>query len=305
MRYRAAVHKEQLHPTGLCGFVLDELSCPGLPSFSPVSVFEAGSNVLIYRRALVEPVRLRLFHLATEPVPVLGDLRALFQMSYSSMDVLGEESVISVLNVAFTDSLFVSGAILYPRFEPYLRAAGFRRSVLLCDPNRVFAAALLHLRRLGRFGGAEGGWRSLGRRGPIAAFAECDLTDPAAIGRALLRLSTDDARLLADPLTRMLSARSRDESLDDFHLGTALENLAGFEVIGFDDQEGSFVDEVCGLAGCTRAAAGARPLDPADFAAVTVAVAHCEIAQEYLQFDAALRSEAREAIARAATVGRF
>lgn len=297
-RYRRTLKEERLHATGICGFVVDQATCPELRPGEGVALYEEGSNVLIYRRASAGDLVTRHFHLETEPALPLGDLRGLFQMSYGSVEFLGEESVVSILSIAFTPSVFVSGAVLYRRFEPYLKSGGFRRSILLGDPGRALAARLIGVKDLSRQEGARAGWRSLGRAALIESFSNIDLTDAGALTRAFLRLPDEAILTLADPLTRQLAGRDAQDALRDEHVGTALDSLASFDAIGFDDDRSAFLRTVESMLG-PGVNLGSEPADPPGLFAVAAALELCSPASDLVQLDQTVVATAREAFAEA------
>lgn len=297
--YRRRLREERLHATGICGFVVDEATCPDLLPGAGVSIFEEESNVLVYRRATTESVPIRHFHLETDPSLSLGDLRDLFQISYGSVEFLGEESVVSLLNIAFTPSVFVSGAVLYRRFEPYLGSGGFRRSILLCDPTRALAARLLRAKEISRHGGARSGWRHLGMAEIVEGVATLDLTDANAVSRALERLSDDAVLTLSDPLVRRLAVRDSQDAVRDEHVGVALDSLASFDVIGFDDDLPTFVGSLEMLFG--RRLPGLDANGSPGLQAVADALDRSGPAIELGQLDRALVATTREALAQASS----
>lgn len=297
-RYRRALKEERLHATGVCGFVLDEATCPGLRAGEGVAVYEEESNVLVYRRTVAETLPMRLFHLDVEPSCPLGELRGLFQLSYGSVELLGEESLVGILGLAFTPSIFVSGAVFYRHFEPYLRGGGFRRSVRLGDPHRALASRLLRFKELSRQEGSRGGWRSLGRGELVAGFADVDLENSVALTRAFGRLSDEAVFHLADPLTRQLAGRDAQDALREEHVGAALDSLAGFDVIGFDEDRGAFVRMLGGLLG-SRVRLGPEAADMPDLRSVAAALEACGPALDLIQLDLSVVRSAREALAEA------
>jgi hypothetical protein len=140
-----------LHGTGFCGFLIDEGTCPGYTPESELELFDTDSNILLYRRTRFPTVALRLFHLDTQTVKTYPLDRAVsgsLQMIYTGVETIAEEALFNLIHLTF-ESIFVSGALLYRRYEPFIRQKGFSRSILLNDPYRELAGRLLRLKKLG------------------------------------------------------------------------------------------------------------------------------------------------------------
>lgn len=285
-----------LHATGLCGFVVDAASCPGLRDWGGVALFDEHSNTLIYRRPTELVSAARLFHLETGADAVVASaLGPRFQLAYGSAEFIGEETLVGILDIAFTSSVFVSGALRYRRFERQLRAAGFQCSILLGDPLRTLAATLLRLQAQARdFPGPER-WRRLGRERLVDQFATVDLSDRASLADGLDRLGVEALRSLADPVTRLLSATDPQQALGDSDVGTALERLAAFDLIGFEEDAETFAADL------DRLLADGRSTDLRidmrdDLAPVVEALATCGPAAGLVALDQDLVAAARDAI---------
>jgi hypothetical protein len=303
--FRNGLKASGLHETGTCGFLIDEQNCPGIAPGVELEFFDAESNMLVFRRTRRDPVPIRLFHLETQTSPIYRlerELSPLVQMSYSSAELVGEDTLVSIFNLSFTESVFVSGALNYRRYEPYMRTKDYRRSVLLGDPHRELAARLLRLQALGRAGGASGGWKSLGQASLIEALGDTDLQDSAALGKTLRAMKEEDFLRLGNPTTRKLVANSADEPVEEHQVGVALGTLADFDVIGFEDDLETFiwnVEAVVGGATLSRDRAEAPP----DLDAVTDSVMACKAARPLVRLDALLLDLARQAVERAGTAG--
>lgn len=298
---RADVMAQGVHRTGQCGFLVDAEICPGLTADVDVEFFDAGSNLMVFRRARPHHLPVRLFHLETQANPIYSLYQHLchrIQMSYGFAEFIGEDTIRMIFHIQSSDSIFMSGALSYRRYEPIMRANAFKRTILLSDPYRELASRLVQLKALARAGGAEGGWKGLGRPGLIAEFAEVDIRDPGALARAMRNLSPESFTLLANPTMRQIVANTAEESIDDHMVAVALGMLAEFDVIGFDDDLETFVwqlEALIGAEGMPRQAADTPP----DLEATLAAVKACRPVQELIRLDLALFDLARQAAERA------
>jgi hypothetical protein len=290
-----------LHATGLCGFVIDRAACNDLRSGLPLTIFEERSNVLVYRRRPADCIPVRLLHLETQSVPVYPvhrELSPFFQMSYSSAETIGEDTLAGILGIGFTDSTLVSGALGYRRYEPHLRGSDMRRAILLCDPYRELAARILRYRDLAAGGsGASAGWRALGQERLVRAFEGVNPARPRSLGRALTRLADEDFLALANPTTRLLSVRGPGEFLDERHAEAALDSLASFDVIGFDDDLFSYLDALQALTG-RRDLLRQRHPEPEDLVVAAHALSQTPSAEDLVRLDSLVMRLARDALAR-------
>jgi hypothetical protein len=288
-----------LHETGICGFVIDAQACPGFAPGVDLEVFDARTNLLVYRRCRQEPLPLRLFHLETQTAPIYPlawELTLLLQMIYGSAEFIGQDTLAGIFNLGFTESVFVSGALSYPRYHPHLRARAFRRSVLLGDPNRELAARLLQLQALGRAGGGDGGWRSLGQPDLAAALSDADLRDPDVLEARLRTIPEETLIRLDNPTTRQFIARAPDVPIAEDVVAIALGALAEFDVVGFTDDLDAFVWDIEALLG-RRGLSRAEAEGPPDLDAVTYAVSAGNTAQALVRLDIMLLDLARQAVA--------
>ncbi|MBV9077658.1 MAG: hypothetical protein JO048_09250 [Methylobacteriaceae bacterium] len=295
---RPALLRDRRHPSGRCGFEIRR----GDPLFDDdrLMLFEAGSHMLVYRRAPANPIEVRLYFQQTQSSPVYDlerELRPLFRMTYGACETVAEEALRSILGLDFTPSLLVSGLVPFRRAEPFVAAPRFRRVTLLSEPYREPASRILRIRALAEHATPGAAWRRLGQGPLIDALARVDLGSRRALDRALARL-TDEARLLlADPVTRLLAARIPGEILDERHAQIALERLAGFDLVGFDDDLSTFLSGLEGLIGAPGALRQ-RPRDPPELVELSALLATCPAAEPLLRLDTRVLSLAREALGR-------
>jgi hypothetical protein len=131
----------------------------------------------------------------------------------------------------------------------------------------------------------------------MQAVSGVDLSDPGAIGRALKRLSDDDFFALANPTVRKLSVKVVNEPLQSHHVGQALDSLASFDLVGFEDHLDDFFDgleALLGRGGLARAPQALPELDQ-----ITAALRMCRPARELVLLDEHLTLLARGAFEKA------
>ncbi len=289
-----------LHTVGHAGFRMDETVDPALVAGEPYELYELASNTLIFRRVPGADLPLRIFHLETQTHPVYALSRHLspwIRMIYGHLEMMTHETLSSIVRVDWP-SVLLSGGTFYRNYEAALRQREYIRVALLSRPEREFAAKLLRIKALAEVPANRTGWRTLGQGALMAALAEVDLTNPAALGRVLGRLDDEAAMTIANPTTRKLVANLPNLPLDKHHVGSALSSLATFDLVGFDDDLDGFVDTLealLGLDGLSREAlAGPPELD-----AVVDSVAECRAAHELMDLDEGVFELARTAFDKA------
>ncbi|MBV9075947.1 MAG: hypothetical protein JO048_00500, partial [Methylobacteriaceae bacterium] len=179
---------------------------------------------------------------------------------------------------------------------------GFVRSTILSDPIRELAGTLLQLRRLRREGFETGSWRHLGASSAMLALGEFDLTDAAELGRAVKRLDDHSFNMLANPLVKRFGAKLQDEALLPAHLARALDAIAEFEIIGFDDDLPAYRDLLAAYLERDLALGEPKPEDP-EFGLVVSALAQCRPALELVSLDYEFYDRVRDAYERTTAQG--
>lgn len=292
---RADVKAANLHPTGLCGFHLKDGDVDGYVSDMPLEIYEADSNILMYRRAEQTFAKAQIYHLETQTFPVypLGrPLGARIQMIYSNIELIGDQSRAYLIHTPF-DSLLISGAALYPTMQPFLTPA-FVKCVLLSDPLREVASRLMLAKALAAVREEGATWRTLGMDDLIDVVVEADLTDPRALARALNKMSDETFYALANPTTRKLVSKLHTDKIGAQHLGSALDTLADFQVIGFDDALDTYRRDLTERLDLD-AFPPATESEPAGLAAVMATLRLCAISDELVDLDRAVLDTARSA----------
>jgi hypothetical protein len=242
------------HPSGRCGFRIDEAMIPGLAQIGDLELREAETDVLVYRRHHPEnAVPHRLFRLETHILPLwrLDDvLEPEFHMWYKGVDRYGRETATQIFCFDQYPSLYVSGRLLLKSYEYYL-GKGFKTIAILRDPYDELAERILILKHIGPHAEKLLGLRDALTFEPVIAcleelerFAEPDLK------RFFRTLPAVAVAALANPLVRQLTSHSPDEMPGHSSLAAALDALASFEILGLRSNAGLFLhalSDLCGL----------------------------------------------------------
>lgn len=295
--FRGDIKASGFHPTGHCGFTLDAETLPLIATEEDFDVLDVASNTLLYRRSRSADVTVRLFNLETQTLPVYPIARSLFpmvQMVYTGVETIAEEALVSIMRTPWL-SVLVSGGLLLKNYEGSLAwGQGFSRTILLSDPARELAARLMRAKSLGTELEGERGWRGLGQEPLIAALAGVDLGDPAALGRALRKLDDEQFFALGNLTTRKLVAKGYDAPMEKHHVGLALDSLAAFDLVGFEDDLDAYVDGLEAMLGRTGLPRDTVP-GPSELPRVMEALAQCRPAADLLELDEVVYGQARAA----------
>ena len=244
-QYRPLLKEQGLHDTGVCGFALDEKLFKGLANAKDLAIFDEDTDLLIYRRRPVAKlVELKLFRIETRLLR-LGALNKIlesrFQMNYSGLELLPEETVISILAIPFTNSIYATGRVFVRAFEHQSRDRGFISAILIRDPFYELAERLLALKWVGGTQGAHV-MPYIGKPGQAAARAlrHVDLASVKSIEDCLIDLDREPAVVLINTLTRQLATKGSIDTLDKFSVSAALDTLSEIDVVGLSSDIENF-----------------------------------------------------------------
>lgn len=285
-RFRPDLKDLRIHSTGNCGFLMTPENLPEMAGDDPFEIYEAESNLLVYRRAPKDCLRTRVLFLHGQMMERCNLVRHLsndFQMVYSDVEFIPEEALIHIF-YGFSTSCLVSGAFLFSNYRGMVERQEYIRTALLIDPVWELAASLSVLRTIAHTNPVSENWRNLGRDSLVAQFKDVDLTSPGEINRAIKQLGEHDYTMLCNPLVRRFSAKLIDEPIQPSHVPKALDAIADFEVIGFDDEFEAFrehlsdhLDRDCSMIEHEQATP--------QFAAIVEAVSRARSATEMLVHD--------------------
>ena len=236
-QYRPLLKEQGLHDTGICGFVLDDKIVRGLAEVKDLSIFDDDTDLLLYRRRpagqLLETKLLRIETQLLRSYAINDLLRSKFHMYYAGLELIAEETVISILAIPFTNSIYATGRIFIRAFEHQVRDRGFKSAILIRDPFEELAERLWVLKLAGSNRDAKF-TLFLGKnvQGPARTLRDVDLFSPEALENALLNLDEDSKAILTNSLIRQLTSRGSFDTLDRFAVSAALDTLAEIDIVG-------------------------------------------------------------------------
>ncbi len=239
------IRRNGWHATGQCIFILTDAEIPGLSTLRDLELYDADTNVRIYRRApQADFVQQRFLFINTGIRPETALQVALFphfRHCYFGLHLLTDEIATSILSTQMMPSAFLAGAVTVPRYENYMTPDQMLTGILVQDPYTEMATRMLWLK--GR--GAEAAdpatrWR-LGPLAEAAAFTDSyDLTDTRSLKRYFRMLPEPAYRLLFNPLMRQLGTRMPEDRLYPGNSIAAIEVLARLGVVGHHDRFEAF-----------------------------------------------------------------
>ncbi|MBD9510549.1 hypothetical protein IB265_27675 [Ensifer sp. ENS10] len=236
---RPAVVSSGRHETGRVGFRLDSDKIPHLGYRSRLSIREAKTGVLVYRRAQIDsPVQKKVFRLETQLFPMrkfdesCGDF---FQYRLDSIERFGHETSQQAFHMTFMESVYLSGRLLMKNYENYL-ANGFQGVVLLHNPYYEMGLRIFLLKRMATMALPFLGPRDQMILKPAAEyFADANLEDADALKRLLKRAPGKVTGVLRSPMTRQFAATSFEQTVTRRDAAPAIDLLSRFSVIGHVD----------------------------------------------------------------------
>ncbi|PTM44265.1 hypothetical protein C8P69_1347 [Phreatobacter oligotrophus] len=251
---RSALVDAGRHPTGLCGFSLDEQRIPDLNQIIDLEIRDVETDVLIYRRPKPSDISARIIQIYPELFPpraLIVQLDPLFQYSGLRLEVHGHETVTQFFHIRDCESLFFSGRFLFQNYEGWIEDR-FKPIIFVNDPYVVLAERLLVLSKINQVGRPE---LIIGERDamlfkPAIEFASSiDLQNAREVKAALKHVPEDVAVALADPTTRILTCSSPLEMPRTGCLAKSLDFLAGCAVVGIAEREELYADTIAELLG--------------------------------------------------------
>lgn len=230
-----------LHSTGNTGFGIDEANTPGLASFSEVSVREADSGVLIYRRCSnSKPLKLFVFDTTVNTensCSLYGCLAPHFALTYVTDEHYAFDTLFSILNNRFSRSILASGQLPIARYENVFQANDFVRAAIIRHPFETLAFKLCSLRELNARRTSNFALDLLEFADSVASVPA---VDPAEVQARLRRLSPASIAQIANPLIKAFACPV-DEVPNRAHIAVALDRLASFDLVGTHSDHGAFL----------------------------------------------------------------
>jgi hypothetical protein len=261
---RAALVAAGRHATGQCGFTIDETLVADLSRQEGLEIYDNETNILIYRRRPpTEVIQKRVFRLETHLIPLwrLDDrIERHFQYFHKGIERHGRETTTQVFVLSNSSSLYLSGRLVFKAFESYIDEK-FCCIAVLRDPYMELAERLLALKLVRKLANQLPllGARDMISYGPAIEFAETIEQDEKQLRRAFATMPKAAIANLANPLTRLLAARTPEEVPTKGAIATALGTLSGFSVVGLRERQDLFLAQIADLFGTSAETLPAMP----------------------------------------------
>jgi hypothetical protein len=258
---REAVRVSGRHATGRVGFRLDENNVPGLADRAELTIRDASSGLLVYRRGGRQWTRRRIVRLELQLVPFAAldrSLENLFQYAISRTERFGLETTLQVFHLNKASSIYLSGRLQIRAFEQFMER-GFDVVTMLTEPYFEMAERIAFLKRFSSIPELMFGPRDRMVLAPLAEhFAPVDLASPKSLRAALKTMDPVTARIIRSPLTRQLTTVLPDDEPARGAVAAGLDIISRFAVTGLRAHPETFTLPCAELLGID-AAAIARP----------------------------------------------
>lgn len=226
-----------VHATGLAGFSIDEQMIPDLGELGEFTLSEASTGLPIYRRynsAIHQHLKFMFIEVAAFPqVKIMRTLMPHFALRYPFMERCTLDTTNAVIAHNFSNSIFATGQINWPRHGSFAREKGFLTAAMVRDPFEELAERLLFLTYIAKQSSSPPVGSTYSELLPLVTST--DLGDPRAILASFRKISPEQRRLLRSPMTALLGS-TPDEDVQRRHVSVALDNLAQFDVVGTREQ---------------------------------------------------------------------
>jgi hypothetical protein len=288
------------HATGQCTFVVSEAEVPGLSEIPRLELYDADTNVLVYRRMPAEGQirqRVMLVNTGIEPEIVLQTaLFPYFQHCYFGIHKLPDEILSCVLAGPAAPSAFLSGAVTIPRYENFMTPDLMVTAILLQEPQIEMAARMRWLKARAADAADPGrSWR-LGPLAEAAAFADdYDFSDVKSLKRFFRMLPEPAYRLLYNPLTRQLGTRMPDDRLHPGNSIAAIEILARVGIVGHKTRFSAFASTLFDRLGIGTPIPTLPPV-PAETLALAERLKSVKAVEDMIVFDVAMSDAVKASV---------
>jgi hypothetical protein len=244
------------HLTGACGFLVTADMVPDLPKLMDVEIREAETRLPIYRRyAQGRDLQKKLFLFGCSVLPqrrLLDRIGSPFSLRYSNTERNGVETTVACIVNPGAQSVFMSGRSHVLRYDDVLKDKNFLRAALLRDPFQELAERLYFLNYLAREDGDAPLLYAHGLRSLIDLARDFPFSDPKGVAAAFRATSENQRRELMSPMTRVFGCEV-DEPPRHANVTQALNRLAGFDVVGVQENFPMFRDLLAGALGANVA----------------------------------------------------
>jgi hypothetical protein len=250
---RQAVVAAGRHQTGVCGFRIHEHILPGLAGMADLELYDADTNLLIYRRPNARHLTKKILRIETHLFPLwrLDDtLKPRFQYFARGIEALGRETTTQLFVLTHVNSIYLSGRILYNNYRHYVESH-FDTIFVMHHPYEEMAERLLVLGQIKKLGVDALGMRdSMSLHSTIEFAQSLPVHDEDALRKTLYKMPADVAHALSNPVVRQLTARTPDEMPPGRAVSTALDQLASFAIVGLRRQPETVLRAIAEMTEC-------------------------------------------------------
>ena len=233
------------HETGKCGFTIDSRLIGALTESDDLELFDAETNILVYRRHKHEHINKKLVRIETHLFPLWGIdavLEKRFQYSARAIENYGRETITQLFLLNDINSIYLGGKILYRNYAHSIES-GFETIIVLQDPYEELAERLLVLSKIRSVKGTIIDARERAALAPVIEFAEnLPIQDEKAFKRAIRRMPDNVVTHLVSPLVRQLTVAAPDDMPGGGAVAAALDVLAGATIVGDRAESASLAD---------------------------------------------------------------
>jgi len=250
-QFRQAAVDSGRHATGLVGFRIDLSTVPDLATQSGLSIHDADSGLLIYRRPGTRKILdMKMFRieLAMIPAPRLDkQCGHYFQYAMSGAERFGNETTLQMFHLNAVKSIYVSGRLQLRSYEEFLDK-GFMFVGSIPEPYYEMASRLFILKRLSREPITFLSDRDHIFLQPAARhFADVNLRDEGELKRALKRADSKVRNVLVSPITRQLVCSDPEQQITRRDISAAIDAVSRFTTVGYDNDVGHFHQTISDL----------------------------------------------------------
>ncbi|TDK39137.1 hypothetical protein E2F50_03135 [Rhizobium deserti] len=248
---RPAVSAAGRHQSGVVGFRLDESMIPMLASRHTLTIQDAKTGLLVYRRPQRAPViQKKIIRLETQILPMVRLDRVCgqnFHYELHSIERFGHETALQAFHLHSTDSIYLSGRLLFRNYEHFLDK-GFLGITMLSDPYYEMALRLLLLKRMATTHISFIGDRDKLILGPAAEYLkDANLDDVSSLKTLLKKAPQKVSDVLSSPLTRLLATTSPEQGASRRDIAPAIDLLSRFTIVGHNSDIQTFQKAVASL----------------------------------------------------------
>ena len=241
---RKAAQESGRHMTGLVGFRLDQSNTAELAQQSSLSIHDANTGLLIYRRPGLEKLLdIKLFRLELRMIPTTRlDIHCgrYFQYAMSTAERFGNETTLQMFHLNAIKSIYIGGRLRLRGYEEFLDK-GFKFVCSIPEPYYEMASRLFILKRLSQQSVSFISDRdSILMKQAAQHFDEVNLEDEDQIKRALKKANDKVKNILVSPVTRQIVCRDAEQKVTRQDIAGALDLTSRFTAVGYDNDDGHF-----------------------------------------------------------------